>query len=305
MSENAPLETTAARVPGITPSVTVALPTEAEILAKAAGENFPVALRLLGRQTREHLLAIYGFARLVDDVGDELEGGPADRLAALDRVEAELDLVFARLPAQPLFHKLASAINKCQLPREPFAALIEANRQDQRVCRYATFEELLGYCRLSADPVGRLVLRVFRQQSPETDRLSDLVCSGLQLVEHFQDVVEDAAMGRVYLPEEDMDRFGVGIGDLVRSAAPESFKRLMAFQCARARELLLEGSQLVSLLRGRSRFAIAGFVAGGLAQIAAIEKAGYDVLAHDVKASDLSVARIAAGLLAKASRRAA
>jgi squalene synthase HpnC len=156
--------------------------------------------------------------------------------------------------------------------------LIEANRLDQRVSRYATWEELRGYCALSADPVGELVLGVLGSATPERVALSDSICTALQLTEHCQDVAEDLARGRVYLPAEDLARFGCTVGDLAAAHAGEPLREVLAFEVARARGLLRDGAPLIGELPGRARFALAGFVAGGRAALDAIERAGYDVL---------------------------
>ncbi len=190
----------------------------------------------------------------------------------------------------------------CSAPREPFERLIAANRQDQVVSRYANFEQLAGYCALSADPVGRLVLAVFGRSGALLEAWSDSICTGLQLVEHWQDVGEDFAAGRVYLPAEDLGRFGVAEAELAGSSAGEAFRRLMAFETARARRQLLAGRPLVAALSGTARLAVAGFLGGGLAQLQAIEAAGYDVLARPVKASKAAVARRTAGELLVAAR---
>ncbi|MHB8246997.1 MAG: squalene synthase HpnC [Acidimicrobiales bacterium] len=282
----------------------VRLPSDSAVLAKASAENFPVAFRLLPARVREDLLALYGYARLVDDVGDELEGTPEMRLAALDAVEAELDRAFAGTATHPVFCRLAATISSCGLTRQPFVDLIEANRMDQSISAYETFDDLLGYCRLSADPVGRLVLAVFGESDPENERLSDLICTGLQLVEHFGDVAEDAERDRVYLPREDLARFSVDPVLLGRvgpsGSTPEGLRRLMAFEVTRARAMLIEGSLLVSRLRTSSAaVAVAGYAAGGLAQLDAIERSSYDVVARHVKASDVAVARHGLRLLAR------
>ena len=168
------------------------VPAAADVLARSGGENFPVASWVLGRRARSDLLAIYGFARLVDELGDTLEG---DRLRALDWVEQELDRAFRGEAATRCCVSLQPVLRARSLPREPFARLIEANRVDQRVSRYETWEQLQGYCRLSADPVGELVLGVFGAADPWRVRLSDSICTGLQLAEHLQDVAEDRAAG--------------------------------------------------------------------------------------------------------------
>ncbi len=256
-------------------------PSAREVMARAEGENFPVASRVLPRREREHLLAVYGFARLVDELGDS---APGDRLAALDWLEGELDAAIAGRAEHPLMRRLGRTLAACSLPREPFARLIEANRVDQRVARYATWEQLRGYCALSADPVGEIVLGVFGAATPQRIALSDSICTALQLAEHCQDVAEDYAAGRVYLPAEDMERFGCTETDLdpARRAGDRDggpLRAVLAFEVRRARELLAEGTPLLGTLRGRERLAVAAFVAGGRAALDAIERAGYDVLA--------------------------
>ncbi len=266
----------------------------ANVMAKADAENFTVASRLLPRAEREHLLAVYGFARFVDDVGDLAEG---DRCAQLDWVEAELDRALAGEATHPVFRRLGATISAVGIGRQPFADLVAANRQDQVVSRYATYEELEAYCRLSADPVGHLVLAVFGRTDPLAVELSDRVCTGLQLVEHWQDVAEDFAAGRVYLPQEDLSRFGVDESVIASGAATPAFRRLMSFECGRAARLIRSGAPLVGLLSGRARLAVAGFVGGGLAQLAAVEAVGFDVLAHRPKAANGSVAAHSLGVL--------
>ena len=253
----------------------IGAPAADAVMARARTENFPVASRMLPRRVRSHLLALYGFARLVDELGDSL---PGDRLDALDWLEAELDRAFEGRAEHPLLVRLTPTLRECALPREPFVRLIEANRLDQRVSRYATWEQLRAYCALSADPVGELVLRVLGSATPERISLSDSICTALQLTEHCQDVAEDLAHGRVYLPEEDLARFGATIEELSAAHAGGPLREVLAFEVARARGLLREGAPLVGELNGRARLALAGFVAGGRAALDAIERAGYDVL---------------------------
>jgi squalene synthase HpnC len=249
-------------------------------MARAASENFPVASHLLPRQVRAHLLAVYGFARLVDELGD---AAPGDRLAALDQLEGKLDRAFEGRAEHPLLVRLQATLRECSLPREPFVRLIEANRMDQRVKRYETWEQLRGYCALSADPVGEIVLRVLDAATPERIALSDSICTALQLVEHCQDVAEDHAAGRIYLPAEDLRRFGcdpellAGARRREDEPVPEAVREVLAFEVARARGLLAAGRPLVRELRGRARLAVAAFVAGGSAALDAIERSGYDV----------------------------
>jgi squalene synthase HpnC len=258
------------------------LPGADAVLARAGGENFSVASVVLGAENRRHLLAIYGFARLVDQLGDAVEG---DRLAHLASLEHELDAVFgAGNPTHPLMQRLAPTVRACALPRAPFDRLIEANRRDQHFVDYASFDELLDYCTLSANPVGELVLHVFGAATPDRITLSDRVCTALQLAEHWQDVAEDHAAGRIYLPAEDRDRFGVSAEDLGAATAGRPLRRLLAFEVDRGQALLDDGARLVGRLHGRARLAVAGYVGGGRAAFDAIEAAGYDVLAGPPKA---------------------
>jgi squalene synthase HpnC len=269
----------------------------AAVMAKAGAENFPVASRLVPRRIRSQLLAVYGYARFVDDVGDVV---PGDRLAQLDWVEAELDRALAGTATHPVFVPVGRVARELGVDRGPFVDLIEANRQDQVVTRYGTYELLEKYCALSANPVGRLVLAIFGRRDAASAELSDRVCTALQLVEHFQDVAEDCAAGRIYLPEEDLTRFGVDEGTIAAGVATAAFRRLMAFESARARQLLGSGRLLVASLTGWGRVTVAGFVGGGLAQLDAIERHGFDVLSAPVKASKAHVASRSLGVWAPA-----
>jgi squalene synthase HpnC len=266
-------------------------------MARAGGENFPVASRLLPRTARAHLLAVYGFARLVDELGDSAAG---DRLRALDALEADLDRAFENRAEHPLLRSLSATIQACGLSREPFVRLIEANRMDQRVSRYETWEELRGYCALSADPVGELVLEVFGVASEERIAYSDSICTALQLIEHCQDVAEDFAAGRVYMPAEDMRRFGCSAEELSARVAGEPLRAVIAFEVDRSRALLAAGAPLLDHLHGRVRLAVGAFIAGGLAAAEAIERAGYDVLSRAPAAGAgrraLALVRVLAGL---------
>jgi len=282
-------------------SAASAPPSAGAVLARAAGENFPVASRLLPRRVRAHLLATYGFARLADELGD---AAPGDRLAALDWLEAELDRAFAGLAEHPLLVRLQDTVRECALPREPFARLIEANRTDQRVTRYETWEQLRGYCALSADPVGEIVLRLFGVATPARIALSDSICTALQLIEHCQDVAEDYAAGRVYLPAEDMRRVDCSpelLADALEHPTrplPEPVRALLALEAARARELLAAGRPLLAELHGHARVAVAAFLGGGLAALEAIERRGFDVRSGPPRASRarraLALARVLA-----------
>jgi squalene synthase HpnC len=249
----------------------------AEAMAvRATGENFPVALRLLPAARRRHLMAVYGFARMTDDVGDRAQ--PQDRMGLLDELEADLDRLTGGAAERAEVRALGPVVAECAVPLQLFADLIQANRQDQLVSRYQTFDDLLGYCRLSANPVGRIVLHVFGAFSPRRAELSDQVCSALQVAEHLQDVAEDLAAGRIYLPREDMDGFGCAEADLAAAEAGPRLRSLIAFEAGRAGELLDAGAPLIGTLRGSARAAVAGYVAGGRAALAAIAAADHDVL---------------------------
>ena len=244
-----------------------------DLLAKAARENFPVAPRWLPRRLREDLLAVYGFARLVDDAGDE---APGDRPALLDAIEVDLLRAAAGEARHPLVRRLAPALRSGRLPIEPLRRLLEANRWDQVVTRYETWQRLQDYCSLSATPVGELVLHLLGAATPDRIALSDAVCTGLQLIEHCQDVAEDRARGRVYLPAEDLARAGVRETDLDARPAPAPLRALLAFEAARVRALLAAAEPLIASLSGTARLLVAGFAAGGLAAADALARAEYD-----------------------------
>ncbi|MFD3325088.1 squalene synthase HpnC [Streptomyces sp. NPDC058701] len=289
-------------------------------LGKARTENFPVAPVFLPRAWREGLTAVYGYARLVDDIGDgDLAPGgrdavllgldPAaadDRSAMLDAFETDLHRVFGAadgLPRHPLLLALRPVVRAHGLTPEPFLALIEANRRDQRVSRYATYGELLAYCELSANPVGRLVLSLTGTSTPERIRRSDAVCTALQIAEHLQDVAEDLDRNRIYLPGEDMRRFHVTETDLKAPSAGASVRSLIAFESERAAALLDEGTPLVGSVHGRLRLLLAGFVGGGRAALRAVTDAGFDVLPGPPKPTRSGLLREVAAVLRQAPRK--
>jgi squalene synthase HpnC len=261
------------------PAAPPGLPSEPEILGRASSENFRVASRLLPRATRDHLMAFYGFARLVDYLGDDY---PGDRLLALDWLEGQTAVALAAADTaglHPLVARAAGSVLSLHADGLALTDLIAANRQDQVVSHYDTFDSLLGYCRLSANPVGRLALAAFGAVTPDRVVWSDAICTGLQLAEHWQDVLEDAQAGRVYLPSEDLDRFGVDVRRLTAPPpAPPALRGLLAFEVARARRILDEGAPLIESLTGRSRWAVAGFWAGGQAALDAVARRRFDPL---------------------------
>lgn len=263
-------------------SLVAATPDALQLRTLAGLENFSVAPVFVGPRTRERLNAIYGFARLVDTLGDEL---PGDRLAALDWLEHDLDRVYEGTPEHPVMTRLVPFVRELSVPRGPFVRLIDANRLDQKAHDYETYEQLLGYCELSANPVGELVLHAFGAASEENIALSDRVCTALQLVEHWQDVGEDARNGRIYLPREDRERFGVDDGELLAAHTSDALRALLAFETDRARSLMDDGARLVGRLRGRARAAVAAYVGGGRAALDALMLAGYHVLPAGPKAA--------------------
>lgn len=272
--------------------------TSGALRRRESGENFPVALRVLPKAAREDLHAIYAVARTIDDLGDAT---PGDRVAALNDFRADLHSIWRDgTPRSRVLQALAPTVRAHGLDAEPFDRLIEANLIDQRVSRYETFEELIAYCRLSADPVGRLVLDVFDQYSSEAAELSDQVCRALQLLEHWQDVAEDRRAGRIYLPQEDLAAYGVRETDLDGPRATGALRELMAFEIGRAATLLESGVPLVGRLTGWARIAVAGYVAGGRAAAQGLRRTGGDVLGHTPKARRRDVAFSAAALLLRA-----
>jgi squalene synthase HpnC len=256
----------------------------ASVARRARTENFPVASLLFPRRLRPHLRAIYGFARLVDILGDEIEG---NRLEALDELEREVERCYSGVPEWPVMRALQPTIREFSLPREPFLRLIEANRMDQRISEYETWEDLRFYCKHSADPVGRLVLGVLRLgDDGELVAASDDVCTGLQLVNFLQDVPRDLDLGRIYLPAGDRRLFEVNVLD--RPTA--ELRALLEFEAARARGLLGSGRSLQERIGGRVGRAVGLFARGGLAAIEALESAQWDVFTQRPRPSRMRLA---------------
>jgi len=272
-------------------AVAVAAQVSLAVAAKASAENFPVALRVLPKRWRAGLTALYGFARLVDDVGDEPLPGmsqhasqetiTATRLKLLDELQSDVQRIYDDKGPEPdlqAIKALKRTVLDCAIPAQPFYDLIQANRQDQLVTRYDTYEQLEAYCKLSANPVGQVVLYIMKAATPERIRASDSICTALQIIEHSQDVAEDLANGRIYLPRQDMETHRVTEADLAKNAASKHVTDLIRFEADRAKQLLDDGAPLVGTLKGAARLAIAGYVAGGRATMKAIEASGYDVL---------------------------
>jgi squalene synthase HpnC len=266
----------------------------ASVAKRARGENFPVASLAFPRELRPHIRRLYSYARLVDILGDELDGGPDARLAALGELEREVDAAYAGTATWPVLVELQPTLREFGLPREPFLRLIEANRMDQRISEYETWDDLKHYCVHSADPCGRLVLGVLRRlDDAEAVALSDDVCTGLQLVNFLQDVPRDLELGRIYLPAEDRRLFEVT--ELDRPNDP--LRRLLAFEAERARGLLASGELLGRRIGARVGRAVTAFSRGGLAAVDALERARFDVFSGRPKPSRAKLARTAMGAL--------
>jgi squalene synthase HpnC len=256
---------------------------------REAAENFPVALRALPRRLRTDLAAVYDVARVIDDLGDQVVG---DRRALLTGFRADLAVIWAGgQPRSPVLRRLAGTVRTRGLSQQPFDDLVEANLRDQEVSSYPRYADLLAYCELSANPVGRIVLEIFGCATPGRIALSDRICTALQVIEHCQDVAEDRRAGRIYLPGEDLDAFGVRPSDLDAPAAGVPVRRLMAFEAERAGVLLNSGAPLLRQLRGWARLAVSGYVAGGGAALIALRRAKWDVLSSCPRSLRLDVIR--------------
>ena len=265
----------------------------AEVAARAAGENFPVGSILFPRRLRPHVRALYCYARLVDELGDAYEG---DRLAALDELEHEVDLLYVGSPTWPVLRNVQPTVLEFDLPREPFDRLIEANRMDQHVAAYETWNDLKWYCVHSADPCGRLVLGVLRKlDDPELVAASDDVCTGLQLVNFLQDVPRDLELGRIYLPAEDRRHFG----DPPLDRPSDALTALLRFEAERAASLLGSAEILREGIGGRLGRAVALFGRGGLAALDSLESAGWDLFTQRPRPSRARLAREAAFVLVR------
>jgi squalene synthase HpnC len=259
-------------------------------------ENFPVALRLLPRTVRDHLRTIYDIARVIDDTGDE---GDGDHTSDLLELRSRLVRVWSdEPPTSGLLGRLATTARACDLDAEPFNRLIEANLRDQRVTRYPHRSDLIEYCTYSADPIGRLVLAVFGATTTETVALSDQVCTGLQILEHCQDVGEDYRRGRIYLAGDDLDRYGVNESDFTADRVSPGLRHAVRATAQSAQDLLRAGPPLIGLLHGTARIAVAGYLAGGLATFDALRAADWQVLPAGPRPNPRNTARHAARLLA-------
>jgi squalene synthase HpnC len=248
-----------------------------ERLAKKHYENFSVATWFLPEKLRPHFYSIYAYCRISDDLGDEV-ADPLQSLALLDEWERQLDACYAGSPRHPVFVALRPTIVACGIPRDPFANLLTAFRQDQTVTRYKTFEDLLGYCVNSANPVGRLVLYACGYSDPERQQLSDFTCTALQLANFWQDVVVDYDKGRIYLPLEDLKHHGVTEADIAARCFSPTFRELMRFEVERARKWFVSGRPLLRSVDRELAIDIELFSRGGEEILNCIAGQDYDVL---------------------------
>ncbi|HEX5364323.1 MAG TPA: squalene synthase HpnC [Gallionella sp.] len=241
-------------------------------------ENFPVASVLMPKRLRRPVAAIYHFARAADDIADEGELPDEERRRRLDEFRTELKRIETdEEPLTPLFRNLAAEVKQYALPMQPLYDLLDAFSQDVVKKRYADFDELLDYCRRSANPVGNLLLHLYEEATPVNLAYSDAICSALQLINFWQDVAKDWAIGRVYLPQDDLARFGVSEAQIAQGMTDASWHALMQFEVQRAREMMLAGRPLGTILTGRIGLEMRMIIAGGLRILDKLEAADYDM----------------------------
>jgi squalene synthase HpnC len=264
------------RIPATAPSLEEAR-TYCERLAKSHYENFSVATWFLPRRLRQHFYNVYAYCRISDDLGDEV-GDPQQSLELLDQWETELNACYAGSPKHPVFVALAETIKQCSIPKHEFSDLLIAFRQDQTVTRFETFDDILAYCRYSANPVGHLVLYLCGYSDAERQQLSDYTCTALQLANFWQDVFVDYGKGRIYLPLEDLRRFGVTGEDIAQRRATPQFVAMMKFEVERARDWFARGFPLVKKVDRELAIDLELFSRGGQEILNAIERQGFDVL---------------------------
>jgi len=271
-------------------------------LARTHYENFPLVSWMLPKKLHQHFYNVYAYCRWSDDLGDEV-GDSARALELLNWWRGELEACFADQCRHPVFIALHGTVREFEIPITPFADLLSAFEQDQTVKRYRTFDELRDYCRRSADPVGRIVLHLCGQFNDQNAAWSDSICTGLQLANFWQDVARDFDIGRVYLPQEDRERFGYSDRDLEQRITNSSFIDLMTFEVQRARNFLLEGMPLIAQLPGRLQVDIELFARGGLKILDRIEAIGYRVWETRPVVTKLDAVKIFAGCLWRSGKR--
>ncbi len=264
------------RIPATAPSLEEAR-AYCERLAKSHYENFSVATWFLPSRLRQHFYNVYAYCRISDDLGDEV-GDPQQSLELLDQWEAELNACYAESPRHPVFVALAETVKQFSIPQHEFSDLLFAFRQDQTVTRFETFDDILAYCRYSANPVGHLVLYLCGYSDAERQQLSDYTCTALQLANFWQDVSVDYGKGRIYLPLEDLRRFGVTGEDIAQRRATPQFVAMMKFEVERARDWFARGLPLVKMVNRELAIDLELFSRGGQEILNAIERQGFDVL---------------------------
>ncbi|HEX3156454.1 MAG TPA: squalene synthase HpnC [Candidatus Angelobacter sp.] len=264
------------RIPARPPSLEEAR-AYCERLAKSHYENFSVATWFLPHRVRQHFYNVYAYCRISDDLGDEV-GDPQQSLELLNQWESELDACYAGSPKHPVFVALAETVKQFGIPQHEFSDLLIAFRQDQTVTRFETFDNILAYCRYSANPVGHLVLYLCGYNDAERQQLSDYTCTALQLANFWQDVFVDYGKGRIYLPLEDLRRFGVTGDDIAQRRATPQFLAMMKFEVERARDWFVRGLPLVKMVNRELAIDLELFSRGGQEILNAIERQGFDVL---------------------------
>ena len=287
------------RIPATAPSLDDAR-AYCERLAKSHYENFSVATWFLPRSLRQHFYNVYAYCRISDDLADEV-GDPQQSLELLDQWEGQLDACYAGAPMHPVFVALRETVQEFRIPKHEFSDLLIAFRQDQTVTRFETFSDVLGYCRYSANPVGHLVLYLCGYKDAERQQLSDYTCTALQLANFWQDVFVDYGKGRIYLPLEDLRRFGVTGDDIVQRRATPQFVAMMNFEVERTRQWFGRGLPLIKMVSRELAVDLELFTRGGQEILNAIERQGYDVLSSRPAISKsrklMLVLRAAAGKL--------
>ena len=264
------------RIPATAPSLEEAR-AYCERLAKTHYENFSVATWFLPSRLRQHFYNVYAYCRISDDLGDEV-GDPQQSLELLTQWETELNACYAGLPKHPVFVALAETVKKFDIPQHEFSDLLIAFRQDQTVTRFEMFDDILAYCRYSANPVGHLVLYLCGYSDAERQQLSDYTCTALQLANFWQDVFVDYGKGRIYLPLEDLRRFGVTGEDIAHRRATPQFLAMMKFEVERARDWFARGLPLIKKVNRELAIDLELFSRGGQEILNAIQRQGYDVL---------------------------
>jgi squalene synthase HpnC len=273
------------RIPATAPSLEDAR-AYCERLAKSHYENFSIATWFLSKPLRQHFYNVYAYCRISDDLGDEV-GVPQQSLELLDQWEAELNACYAGSPKHPVFVALAETVRQFKIPQHEFSDLLIAFRQDQTVTRFETFDDILAYCRYSANPVGHLVLYLCGYSDAERQQLSDYTSTALQLANFWQDIFVDYGKGRIYLPLEDLRRFGVTGEDIAERRATPQFVAMMKFEVERARDWFARGLPLLKLVNRELAIDLELFSRGGQEILNAIERQGFDVLRERPKISKL------------------